>query len=108
MWNPIYIVQKAQGIPGGPIPTGEPCLVIRGQDMLAVPMLAHYITEYMKLPDPDEMVLHDLGKHMTALIEWQRVNKSRVKFADREKPLRETSPKQPPEDDGPRYSETYS
>lgn len=83
-FKPRYIVTKAEGVGGDPIPTGEPCLVIRAQDVLAVPMLAYYIELYSKFGDEaDPMVMHDLGYHMVGLIEWQKSNRKKVKRADR-------------------------
>ena len=82
-FTPRYIVDKAPGVGGHPIPPDEPCLVVRGQDRLAVNVLVHYITEYVQLPEADPAVVADLGAHLQALAQWQKENVHKIKMADR-------------------------
>lgn len=90
MFDPRYIVTKAPGVDGPPIPDDEPCLVIRAQDVLAVPMLNKYIGLYVDMLTMQGLtdvqlsahpVLQDLLIHQTILREWQA--KNFVKVADR-------------------------
>jgi hypothetical protein len=77
-----YLVQKAEGVTGNPIPEDEPCIVIRGQDRLALTMLDSYITYYSKYcPAPDKAVVAELWDHRRTLVEWQ--TEHRPKWADR-------------------------
>lgn len=78
-----YIVEKNDGIPGAPIPEDEPCLVIRGQDLLAPFMLQQYIDNYNQFTEADNAVITDLREHLAILLEWQMNNADKVKLADR-------------------------
>jgi hypothetical protein len=78
-----YVVQKAPGIGGSPIPPDEPCLVIRGQDSLAMLMMAYYREMYEELPDANDAVIVELAKHQLALRDWQEANPGKIKVADR-------------------------
>jgi hypothetical protein len=79
-----YIVQKAPGVGGDPIPDDEPCLVVRGQDVLAVDMLTTYIARYNSLGhDADPEVLEEMMRNREQLIQWQKDNPEKVKVADR-------------------------
>lgn len=81
-FNPRYIVHKAVGVGGPPIPEGEPVLVIRAQDRLALPLLEHYIRLYETLAaDYDPQVVADLTDHLNALMQWQFHHPT--KWADR-------------------------
>lgn len=82
-WKPRYIVSKAQGVGGNPIPADEPVLVIRAQDLLAVESMCNYIKAYDDLPNGDPEVMADLGRHLSALIAWQAANPEKIKVADR-------------------------
>ena len=83
-WTPRYLVQKAPGVGGKPIPEDEPCLVIRGQDLQAVAMLKTYIAFYQTLGyAADPKVIADLEEHLDALIEWQGDHAVDCKWADR-------------------------
>lgn len=82
-WQPRYLVQKAPGVDGDPIPEGEPVLVIRAQDVLAPLMLAHYISTYSDSKTSDPAVIHDLCRHWEALIAWRKINQDKIKVADR-------------------------
>lgn len=90
-----YIVQKAEGVGGDPIPADEPCLVIRAQDHLAPFVMQFYIDEYEKragqatVPGagpgagPDQAVIAELREHLERLLDWQEANADKVKWADR-------------------------
>jgi hypothetical protein len=78
-----YIVEKNDGIPGAPIPEDEPCLVIRGQDIMAPFILQHYIDNYSQFAEADDDVIADLREHLGILLEWQMNNAESVKLADR-------------------------
>lgn len=78
-----YIVEKNDGVPGAPIPHDEPCLVIRGQDLLAPFMLQQYIDNYEQFYDADIEVVTDLREHLAILLQWQMDNAEKVKLADR-------------------------
>ena len=79
-----YVVRKADGIDGPPIPDDEPCVVIRGQDFLAIGMLATYIGMYKAGPGPkDSRVIEELEAHFERLLDWQDANPDKVKWADR-------------------------
>lgn len=82
MRNPRYIVQKAPGVEGDPIPEDEPCLVIRAQDILAVPMLQTYLA-FLTVGYYDAKVYEELEAHLDALMDWQSDNISKVKWVDR-------------------------
>lgn len=85
-WKPRYLVQKAPGVGGDPIPEDEPCLVIRAQDIMALATLRTYI-EYYSIGRPwDYAVVVDLEAHLQALIDWQADHPDKVKWADRETP----------------------
>lgn len=90
-FKPRYIVTKAEGVPGPPIPADEPCLVIRGQDALADFILGTYINRYVYVRGEigDEKVVEELRAHRRALRQWQAVNK--VKYADRDVVVNERS-----------------
>ena len=51
-----YVVRKAEGIGGNPIPDDEPCFVVRGQDVLAPALLGEYILRYREVPGYDPEV----------------------------------------------------
>lgn len=78
-----YIVEKNDGVPGAPIPHDEPCIVIRGQDLLAPFILQQYIDNYVQFADADEEVISDMRDHLAILLEWQMNNADKVKLADR-------------------------
>ena len=88
-WTPRYLVQKAPGIGGPPIPEDEPCLVIRGQDILAPEILFDYIQKYEKEYGKDRTaprarpVSVECLPHLAVLIEWQGDHPDKVKMADR-------------------------
>lgn len=83
-WKPRYAVQKSPRIGGTPIPTDEPCLVIRAQDRMAPMMLSTYIERYKTAaPEPDQQVISDCLAHLEELILWQEANPDKVKWADR-------------------------
>ena len=82
-WAPRYLVQKAPGIGGPPIPEDEPCLVIRGQDILAPEILFDYIQKYEKEHGKDRAVSVECLRHLAVLIEWQGDHPDKVKVADR-------------------------
>lgn len=66
-----YVVEKAPGVDGAPIPEDEPCLVIRAQDVLAVRMMRLYIDFYTLLDDHQEDVVEELNDHLDRLVYWQ-------------------------------------
>lgn len=76
-----YVVRKADGIGGKPIPEDEPCIVIRGQDVLARDMIDHYIAVYGNTGNADPEVLHELRQHRDAIVDWQ--DEHPPKWADR-------------------------
>ncbi len=78
-----YLVRKADGIGGPPIPEDEPVLVIRAQDILAARMMRIYIDLYTLLDAGGDDVVDEMNEHLDALIEWQMANPDRVKVADR-------------------------
>lgn len=80
-WTPRYIVRKADGVDGPPIPTDEPCLVIRGQDLLAARMMRLYIDFYTLLDEHSDDVVDELSAHLGVLIDWQMAHAPKV--ADR-------------------------
>lgn len=82
-WSPRYIITKAPGIEGDPIPEDEPCLVVRGQDTLALTMLTTYRRLYEALPDHDLTVANELRRHWSVLLRWQANHPDRIKTADR-------------------------
>lgn len=82
-WQPRYLIQKAPGVEGPPIPSDEPCLVIRGQDMLAPLMMSTYIERYKAMPGHDATVISELLSHLEQLILWQEAHPEKVKRADR-------------------------
>lgn len=77
-----YIVEKNDTTPGAPIPEDEPCLVIRGQDLMAPFVLQHYIDNYSEFEEADEEVIANLREHLAVLLEWQMNNAGSVKLAD--------------------------
>lgn len=76
-----YVVQKASGVDGPPIPVDEPCIVVRGQDLLALEMLDHYLELYAEIEGRDPAVWAELMLHRAAIVEWQQEHGSKV--ADR-------------------------
>lgn len=76
-----YVVTKAPGIDGPPIPPDEPVLVIRAQDRLAVRMMRLYIDFYTLLDDHGDDVVDEMNEHLDALVMWQLEHP--VKTADR-------------------------
>lgn len=78
-----YFVEKADGISGPPIPPDEPCIVIRGQDLLAPTTLQRYIDTYSEFDDAQEEVIEELRDHLAILLEWQMDNADKIKLADR-------------------------
>ncbi len=82
-----YVVQKAPGIDGPPILADEPCIVIRGQDTFALPMIDHYLALYGAVVDETGepasalLVIDELQQHRDAIEEWQRDHMT--KLADR-------------------------
>jgi hypothetical protein len=83
-WKPRYLVRKADGVDGPPIPDDEPVLVIRAQDVLADVMMAAYLAHYQVLGAYyDPAVVADLKVHRTALQAWQAAHADAIKVADR-------------------------
>jgi hypothetical protein len=81
-----YIVQKAPGVGGEPIPEDEPCVVIRGQDILAPVMLKIYQDLYLSLAPygaVDGRVIDDVDNHGDRLRDWQMEHPGKIKWADR-------------------------
>ena len=76
-----YVVQKAPHVGGAPIPEDEPCIVIRGQDVLALAMMDYYLDTYCNHPDADPTVLVELASHRDAIEAWQEQHPP--KWADR-------------------------
>jgi hypothetical protein len=80
-----YVVQKAPGIDGPPIPADEPCIVIRAQDVLALAMLDAYVGLYgavqLVTGKGDDQVVDELEQHRRAIEDWQRDHPTKV--ADR-------------------------
>jgi hypothetical protein len=83
MWKPRYVVIKRASIPGPPIPPDEPCIVVRGQDVLAVKIHDDYVALYQDLEGADPKVLEELEGHRAALVAWQEAHPDKVKVADR-------------------------
>lgn len=77
-YDPRYIVTKAPGVGGLPIPDDEPVLVIRAQDVLALPMINIYMAFYAELDGADLGILIDLGIHKATLLEWQNEHGTKV------------------------------
>ena len=82
-----YVIQKAPGIGGDPIPEDEPCIVVRAQDRLALSVIDYYLAAYRGLeatlglgPTAGE-VLEELEQHRNAIEAWQRNHPT--KYADR-------------------------
>jgi hypothetical protein len=85
-WKPRYLVRKAPGVDGPPIPADEPVLVIRAQDELALEMVTHYIGRHIfkyHSYAPLDPIVVELDAHRQAILEWQAANPDRVKRADR-------------------------
>ena len=76
-----YVVQKAEGVGGNPIPEDEPCIVIRGQDILADRVLRDYLVNYCKFDNADPSVIAELRYLRTRVKDWQRIHGYKV--ADR-------------------------
>lgn len=79
-----YVVQKAPGIGGDPIPEDEPCIVVRAQDQLALGVIDYYLAIYRAIlahGAGDQQVLDELEQHRDAIEEWQVEH--RTKLADR-------------------------
>ena len=79
-----YVVQKAPHVDGPPIPSDEPCIVIRGQDQMALPVMDFYLVHYetmLSIGLGDQRVLEELLQHREAIQEWQDANGSKI--ADR-------------------------
>lgn len=77
-----YVVQKAEGVEGDPIPADEPCLVVRGQDKLALETLEFYRTRYRQEEGFSDEVEARLVAERDDLVAWQAANPDRVKLAD--------------------------
>lgn len=78
-----YVVRKAEGIGGDPIPDDEPCFVVRGQDVLAPALLGEYILRYREVPGYDPEVEAELSLLLMELGRWQASHFSTVKTADK-------------------------
>ena len=79
-----YVVQKAPGIGGNPIPEDEPCIVVRAQDQLAIAVIDHYLAIYRAIlthGGGDQRVLDELELHRDAIEVWQRHHPTKI--ADR-------------------------
>lgn len=76
-----YVVRKADGVGGNPIPEDEPCIVIRGQDVLALDAIDFYLREYQGLQQPSPEVVAELRSHRQAIVDWQQAHPPKV--ADR-------------------------
>lgn len=76
-----YVVRKADGIDGAPIPPDEPCIVIRAQDRLALNAIDHYIDLYSHVPEASGDVVDELEQHRDAIEAWQAEHPT--KYADR-------------------------
>lgn len=83
MWKPRYIVTKAPHVGGASIPDDEPCLVIRGQDELALKVLDYYMNTYLGSEFFDRKVYEELADHRHVLAEWRRTHRDKIKTADR-------------------------
>ncbi len=57
------------------IPDDEPVLLIRGQDVLAVPLIASYLDLY---DGSDPAVVDQLQVHLDRMIEWQRTHPTKA------------------------------
>lgn len=79
--NARYTARKREGIPGPQIPDDEPFLVIRAQDILAIPAINWYFCQYFAIEGHDEQVLDELYDHRKAILEWQKSHPTKV--ADR-------------------------
>lgn len=82
-WQPRYLVRKAPGVGGPPIPEDEPVVVIRAQDKLALALFEMYQTWYEDDPDADLLVITDLDAHKDELVRWRHENAHKIKTADR-------------------------
>lgn len=78
-----YVVRKADGIGGDPIPEDEPVLVIRAQDVLAEEMMQFYIGSYYDLEGKDPAVEAELREHLADLRRWRTEHADRIKVPDR-------------------------
>jgi hypothetical protein len=84
-WKPRYLVQKAPGIDGNPIPDFEPVVVVRGQDALALEVMDFYTQRYAETygDEADAEVLSDLAAHRDQLEWFRQTYPERIKRADR-------------------------
>ncbi len=87
-WTPRYLVSKAPGVGGDPIPESEPCIVVRAQDKLALLMIDQYLLLYETMFEhggtgADWRVIEELRDHRKEVERWQKDNHERVKMADR-------------------------
>ena len=82
MYTSRYIVQKAPGVDGPPIPEDEPVLVIRAQDVLAPLMMKLYRQAYENMPDCNSEVIQRLCHHQLEITIWREANADKVKVAD--------------------------
>lgn len=79
-----YVVQKAPGVDGAPIPPDEPCIVIRAQDKLALAAIDSYLALYgavFSVGLGDLRVIEELEAHRDAISEWQAHHPTKI--ADR-------------------------
>ena len=73
-----YIVTRTDETP---LPTDEPCFVIRAQDKLALNMVSYYWQLSSAAGQPDEF-LRQVDDHYAAVAEWQRTHQDKIKAAD--------------------------
>lgn len=62
----------------GLIPDDEPVLLIRGQDVLAVPMIDEYLDRYAELAGTDASLIDVLEAHRERVEAWQRSHTPKV------------------------------
>lgn len=84
-WKPRYLVKKAPGVGGNPIPHFEPVVVVRGQDSLALDVLDFYALRYAEVygDKADQRVLTDLVALREQLESFRTEHPERIKRADR-------------------------
>jgi hypothetical protein len=73
-----YTVTRNDG--GKPIPSDEPCLVIRAQDAFALPILQMYINHTLDAVSP--ALTNELLAHRERIRRWQEEHRDRVKLPD--------------------------
>jgi hypothetical protein len=71
--QPRYVVTRSDG---KPIPAGEPCFVIRGQDAFAVRAIQAYIDLTLDVVSP--AVTAELIAHRERLIAWHTLHSVKI------------------------------